>query len=226
MGNTLSFGKSKGGAAGSKIQYMELERGDNTFRIIGGLLPYYKYWIKSPTGQSIPMECLQFNRMEEEFDNSAEDPVKELGLKDPFDPSKDLTCKWAYMVQVINRKTKQVEVLELKKDIFTGIQSVAEQLEADPADLENGFEVVVKKAKTGPKVYNVEYSVRELMCKQKPVTDEDRALIAKAKDISELFPRKTPAEQRADLVRIMTPRNEDSDPDPDVDPKLGIDDID
>lgn len=198
----LAWGKSNGEAKKSDVTYMKLADGDNKFRIVSGVLPMYTYWVKGPTGKDVPFECLQFERDQERFVNTNRDPVKErLG--------KDVRCQWSYKCQVINRATGKVEVLQLKKSIMEGIMSVVEQVGCNPADFDEGIEFVVARKKTGPKAFNVEYTVKQLMCKQSPLSDEDRALIKDIKDLDELFPRQTPDAQAEGLDKFLSGGDED-----------------
>ena len=41
-------------------------------------MPRYCYWVVTTEGKKMPVECLQFNRQTESFDNSAQDPFKEI----------------------------------------------------------------------------------------------------------------------------------------------------
>ena len=192
----LSWGKTNGEAKKSDVTYMKLADGDSTFRIVSGVLPMYTYWVKSPAGKDVPFECLQFDREQERFVNSNRDPVKErLG--------KDTKCQWSYKCQVINRATGKVEVLQLKKSIMEGIISVAGQLGCDPSDYDTGVEFTVNRKKTGPKQFNVEYTVKQLICKQKPLTAEDLELIKELKAIETLFIRPTADEQAESLEKFL-----------------------
>ncbi len=185
----LGFDSFNGGAKKSEVVYMKLVDGDNVFRILPkSLLPSYQFWITGANGKQLPFEALQFDRENERFDNTRSCPVKALGLKDPKDPTKDLRCTYAYKCLVLNKATGKVEVLTLKKGIVEEIKLVANQLEVDPTDLENGIWFTVTRKKSGPMAFNVEYSIKQLLCKPSALTAEEKALVAAAKSIDEMFP--------------------------------------
>ena len=186
----VGFGGFNGGAKKSNVTYMKLADGDNTFRILpNSFLPSYTYWVKGKNGKDIPFESLQFVRQDEVFDNTTPCPVKALDLRDA--DGKPLRCSWSYKCLVVNKATGKVEVLQLKKGIVEGIQDVAGQLEIDPTDLDTGTWITVKRTKTGPHAFNVDYSVQQLRCKSEPVSDEVRKLIEESKSIDEMFPQET-----------------------------------
>ena len=200
----ISFGSAKGTAQTSAVTYMKLATGRNVFRIIGGLLPRYCYWVKNPnTGKEVPFECIQFNRELEKFINSTPDPIK--------DRFPELRCKWSYACQVINRATGKVEVLQLKKDILEGIMATASQMKdgegVDPSDPIEGIEFVVERKKTGPNTFDVSYTVLQLASKQKPLSEEDLKLVAAATPIDDLFPVPTYKEQAEALDAFLSRTN-------------------
>jgi hypothetical protein len=102
-------------------------------------------------------------------------------------------------------------VLNLKKKLFEQILTAAESL-GDPTDPDTGFDVVFKRSKTGPLPFNVEYTLKALACKVRPLTDAERAVIAAEKTIDEKYPRPTPDDILKALERI-TKGSEDEDTD-------------
>lgn len=200
----LGFGQFNGGAVKSEVTYMKLNEGDNTFRILpNSLLPSYQYWVKGANGKELPFEALQFNRTNEKFENFRNCPIKDLGLKDPKDPSKDLRCTYAYKCLVLNKATGKVEVLTLKKGLVEEIKSVANQMGIDPTDLDTGTWFTVVRKKTGPLAFNVEYSVKQLLCKPSALTAEEKAIVAASKSIDEMFPLETYDAQLARLQKHL-----------------------
>lgn len=198
----VGFNSFNGSAKKSDVTYMKLVDGDNTFRIVpNSFLPGYSYWVKGANGKDLPFEALQFDRESERFDNTRPCPVRSLGLKDK--EGKDLRCSWSYRCLVINEKTNQVEVLQLKKGIIEGIQDVASQMQIDPTDPDTGTWITVKRTKTGPLPFNVDYSVQQLRCKSTPLSPEHRQLIEDAKPIDEMFPLETYEGQLARLKKHL-----------------------
>jgi len=196
----LSFKQTKGKAQSNKVEAYEYKDGENTVRLIGGVLPRYIYWLKGTNNKDIPVECLAFSREKEKFDNVEKDHVT--------DYFPDAKCSWSYSVNCIDPKQNKVVALNLKKKLFEQIVSAAEDL-GDPTDYDTGWDVVFKRTKTGPLAFNVEYTLQVLRCKPRPLTDEERAMADAAKSIDEKFPRPTEAEVKALLEKITS--NEDGD---------------
>ena len=196
----LSFKNTKGKAQSNKVESYEYKDGENTVRLVGGVLPRYIYWLKGTNNKDIPVECLAFSREKEKFDNVEKDHVNE------YFP--DAKCSWSYSVNVIDPKQNKVVALNLKKKLFEQIVTAAEDL-GDPTDYDTGWDVVFKRVKTGPLPFNVEYTLQVLRCKARPLTDDERALANAAKNIDEKFPRPTEADVKALLDKITTQQDED-----------------
>lgn len=186
----LDFNDINGGAKKSSVDYMKLVDGMNTFRILPKTItPSYTYWVKGANGKDMPFEALTFDPKTETFDRAGSDPVRDAGVKTA--KGENLNCQWSYRCQVINKSTGEVQVLQLKKGMLTDIISASKQLGMDPTHLEKGSWISVKRVKSGPLVYNVKYEVQQLMLKPTPLTDEEKAKVAEAKPMSELFERET-----------------------------------
>lgn len=199
----LSFKNTKGKAQSNKVESFEYKDGENTVRLIGGVLPRYIYWLKGTNNKDIPVECLAFSREKEKFDNVEKDHVQE------YFP--DAKCSWSYSVNCIDPKQNKVVALNLKKKLFEQIVNAAEDL-GDPTDYDTGWDIVFKRVKTGPLAFNVEYTLSVLRCKPRALTPEERAMADAAKSIDEKFPRPTEAEVLALLEKITSnqdPEGED-----------------
>jgi len=196
----LSFKQTKGKAQSNKVDAYEYKDGENTVRLVGGVLPRYIYWLKGTNNKDIPVECLAFSREKEKFDNLEKDPVPE------FYP--DAKCSWSYSVNCIDPKQNKVVALNLKKKLFEQIVSAAEDL-GDPTDYDTGWDVVFKRIKTGPLAFNVEYTLQVLRCKPRALTAEERVMADAAKAIDEKFPRPTETEIRALLEKISQNQEDD-----------------
>jgi hypothetical protein len=196
----LSFNQSKGQAQKSEINTYKYSEGDNSVRLVGDILARYVYWIKGENDKNIPLECLSFSRNEERFVNKEKDWVRD------FYP--DLKCGWSYAMQCIH--DGDVKVLNLKKKLWEQIITAAEDL-GDPTNPETGWDVKFKRVKTGPLAYNVEYQLQVLKCKPRPLTDEERALVANLKSMDEVMVRPTPDAQKELLDRIHGATSEETD---------------
>ena len=198
----LSFKQTKGKAATNKVETYEYKDGENTVRLVGGVLPRYIYWTKGTNNKDIPIECLAFSRDKEKFDNLEKDHVP--------DYFPDLKCSWSYSINCIDPKDGRVKALNLKKKLFEQILTAAEDLN-DPTDYDTGWDVVFKRTKTGPLAFNVEYTLQVLRCKPRPLTEAERAAADAAQSIDDKFPRPTADEVKALLEKITTASAEDDD---------------
>lgn len=197
----LSFKQTKGKAQKSSVEAYEYKDGENSVRLIGGVLPRYVYWVKGTNNKDIPIECLAFSRDKEKFDNLEKDHVPE------FYP--DLKCTWSYAVNCIDPKDGKVKVLNLKKKLFEQILTAAEDL-GDPTDYDDGWDVVFKRTKTGPLAFNVEYTLQVLRCKKRSLSDSERTLADKAQSIDEKYPRPAADEVRALIEKLQKGAEEEA----------------
>jgi hypothetical protein len=182
----LKFNQVKGEAPKKeKTPSYKMVMGENKIRIYGGVLARYIYWVPNKDGQKSPVECLSFNRETETFDNAEKDWVKE------YYP--DLTPEWAYasVCMDLNADDQVVRIFNHKRKLFGVIVDMVEDL-GDPSDPENGWDIVFSRDKNGPKVYNVEYTMKQLRCKPRPLTDEERAAFEASPGIDEILRRSTP----------------------------------
>lgn len=202
----IKFTTSSGGAKKNSLEQYTYKNGDNHVRFFGDLLPRYIYWIKGDNDKNIPMECLSFDRQKEAFINVEKDWVRE------FYP--DLKCGWSYSVQCIDPADGKAKVFNLKKKLMDQILVAAEDL-GDPTDPENGWDIHFKRTKTGPNVYNVEYTLQTLKCSKsvRPLGDEEQELVASATPIDELLPRPTPDAQKELLDRVFQGNKEENEVD-------------
>lgn len=192
----ISFKNTKGKAQSNKVEAYEYKDGENTVRLVGGVLPRYIYWIKGSNNKDIPIECLAFSRDKEKFDNLEKDHVPQ------FYP--DLKCSWSYTVNCIDPKDGKVKALNLKKKLFEQIVSTAQDLELDPTDFDEGFDIVFNRTKTGPLAFNISYDLKPLKCKKRALTDAEREVALAAKSIDEKYPRPTEAEVLALLEKVTS----------------------
>ena len=191
----ISFKNTKGKAQSNKVEAFEYKDGENTVRLIGGILPRYVYWLKGSNNKDIPVECLAFDREAEKFNNLEKDHVQEF-----FPEAK---CSWSYSINCIDPKDGKVKALNLKKKLFEQIMTAAEDL-SDPTDYDTGWDVIFKRVKTGPLAFNVEYQLQPLRCKPRKLTEAERAAADAAKTIDEKYPRPTEAEVLALLEKITS----------------------
>ena len=189
----LSFGESKGSANKNSVDAYVFKNGDNRIRIVGDILARYVYWVEGENKKNIPMECLAFDRNEEAFNN------KEVDWVQKYYP--DLKCQWSYMVQCIDEG--KIKVVNLKKKLWQQVVTAAKDL-GDPTDPETGWDICFSREKTGPNVFNVEYTLQVIKCQKatRPLTEEEKELIKDLKSMDDVMPRPTPESQKEFLDRI------------------------
>lgn len=179
--------------------------GRNQIRIIGNVVPSYKYWLKTKDGTSVPMECLGFNRDTEQFDNRTRDVVRE------FFPDKK--CSWAYQSLVIDREDGKVKLFDHKKKLFESVLDAAKKKMGDPTDPETGWDVVFTREKTGPQAYNVEYRLETFELENKPLTEADKKAIDESVEtygtIEEIAKVPTPEDQESFIRSNILPNEND-----------------
>ena len=197
----LAFNQTKGEAQKSSINSYQYKDGDNKVRLVGDVLARYVYWLKGENEKNIPFECLSFDRNEERFNNKEKDWVRE------YYP--DLKCGWSYAMQCLD--DGKVKVINLKKKLWEQILTAAEDL-GDPTNPEAGWDICLKRVKTGPLPYNVEYQLQALKCKPRALDADEMAAIEGIKSMDEVMPRPTPDAQKELLDRLRNaPSQEDAD---------------
>jgi hypothetical protein len=209
----IKFADLKGKASKSGPPRMKLQDGLNTFRIVSSIVPGYKYWVKSKDGTSIPIDCLGFNKETEEFDNKTTDWVKH------FFPGKN--CSWAYTSFVIDRADGKLKILDHKKKLLGQVISAAEKKFGDPSDPEAGWDIIATRKKTGPKVFDVEYTLEVFDIEPAPLSDEDKELLVEMPDIEEFLKSPTPEVQKEFIEKYILGDGEDKEDDDEAPAEFG-----
>lgn len=195
-----AFGNTKGKAASGADLY-KFKDGENTLRLVGGVLPRYMYWLKSANDKQIPVECLSFDREKEKFTNKEVDHVQKA--------FPEVRCSWAYTMMCLDPTDGKVRPIALKKKLFEQIMSAADDL-GDPTDPVTGWDIVFKRAKTGPLAFNVEYTLSVLRCKTRALSPEELEVVNAAETIDKVYPRPTPADVLILLNKIQGVETEES----------------
>jgi len=167
--------------------------GDTKVRFVGEVLPRYVYWVITKEGKKMPVECLQFNRQTESFDSNARDPMKEL-------PAEVYSEKpqFAYVCNVLDRTDGKIKLFDVKATVYKQIVDYARNPEyGNPADLEKGYDITIKKEKTGPLPQNVKYTCVPART-SKALSAEERAL--ELYEVSKMYKRPTYEEQKKWLL--------------------------
>lgn len=205
-----NFTQTKGGANSNKVVYAKLVSGvPFQFRIVGDVHRSYCYWIKNVAGKMGKFENLAFDPETETFTSGEGDPIREAGITELNSYTKKvepIRSKRNYSIQVLNRATSQIEVLDLKKSIFDGIINYMQDAEIEDV---TSVEWVVKK--TGTTWTDTKYELSVLLTQKankdtdavKALHEADKELITKAKPITELFPRETFEQQKKRLATFL-----------------------
>jgi hypothetical protein len=188
------FGETNGEAKKGGIYY-KYKDGTQILRLVGQIVPRYQYWKSTSEGKSLSIECLSFDRDAEKFTNVEKDWFQH------YFP--DAKCSWGYVAQIIDPEdNSRVILISLKKKYWQQVQTVANEL-GDPTDADNGWDLVLTKASTGPKAFNVEYTVEQLKCKPRALTNKERQAVADMGPIDKLVIRSTPEEQRTFIEKAF-----------------------
>lgn len=163
--------QNKGNGERREIKRLSLGIGDTRIRLIGNLMPRYVYWVVTKEGRKMPIECLQFNRETESFDNSVPDPVQEIDDEVYADKA-----SFAYVCNVIDRADGENKLMDLRSTIYQQIVDYATNPDyGNPADIANGYDLTIKKEKTGPLPQNVKYTIIPAR-NNSPLTDEEKSM--------------------------------------------------
>jgi len=190
-------GKQGGGSGDGdrrEIVRLKLENGDTKVRLVGDVLPRYVRWVVTNEGKKFPVEALNFDRATEEWNNSLPDPMSEV----PEEVFSDKP-QFAYVCNIINRGSTQVELFDIKATIYKEVVNYAVDPDyGNPADENEGYDITVTREKTGPLPQNVKYSVRPGRASS-PLTDEEKAM--ELYDLDKIFKRQTYDEQKQWLLK-------------------------
>ena len=188
--------------------------GINRIRIVGPVIPGYKYWLKAKDGSPIPMDCLSFDREAEQFTNKKIDYVRK------FFPA--MKCSWAYQSYVIDREdNNKIKLFDHKKKLFEQVLHAAKSKLGDPTDPKNGWDIVFTRKKTGPKAFNVEYTLEVFELQNSPLSEEDMKAFAEATPLEEVLKLPTPEEQKNFIETYILGEDEEEE---DVPDELAADD--
>lgn len=205
-----NFNSTRGTGASPKVTYAKLVSGvPFVCRIHGDILRSYSYWLTSAAGKKAKFENLSFSREDESFSSGEQDAVRELGITELNSYTKKvepIKSKRTYMVQVINRATSTMEVLDLKTSIFNDIIQYMRDMEVERVE---DLELVITK--TGVKWNEVKYSLNIIATQKankdtdavKALHEADKELLKDAPSIFELFPRESYEAQKRRLQTFL-----------------------
>jgi hypothetical protein len=195
----VSWDKAKGTTGSNSSARKEIERinigiGDTRLRLIGEVMPRYVYWVVTTEGKKMPVECLRFDRQKESFNDSIKDPMKEI--------SEDIYAEkpqFAYVCNVIDRTDGKIKIFDLRSTIYKQVVDYATNPDyGNPADDDSGYDITIKKEKTGPLPQNVKYSVIPARSNS-AVTETEKKL--ELFELDKIYKRQTYEEQKQWLLQ-------------------------
>jgi hypothetical protein len=195
----VAWDKAKGKQSSGSNQRKEIERlslsiGDTKVRLIGDVMPRYCYWVVTTEGKKMPVECLSFSRETESFDNNAQDPFKEIDTAIYSDKP-----QFSYVCNVIDRTDGKIKLFDLRATIYSQIVDYASNPEyGNPADAAKGYDLTVKKEKTGPLPQNVKYTVVPARSNIALTEDEQKLELF---ELDRIYKRQTYDEQKEWLLQ-------------------------
>ena len=149
-----------------EIQRLQLPIGDTKIRLVGELMPRYVYWITTTEGKRMPVECLSFSR----------------------------ETQFAYICNIIDRRDGQIKIFDLKSTIYRQIVDFAGNPEyGNPAHPDTGYDITVKKEKTGPLPQNVKYTCLPARASTALTEEEKKAELF---ELNRIYKRQTYEEQK------------------------------
>ena len=177
-----------------EIERMTMNIGDNKLRLIGDVLPRYCYWVTTTEGRKMPVECLEFSRETESFDNSTANPFKDIDEAVYSDKP-----QFSYVCNIIDRADGKIKLFDLRSTIYSQIVDYASNPEyGNPADPTTGYDLTVKKEKTGPLPQNVKYTTIPARASVALTEDE---LKLELFDLSRIYKRQNYDEQKEWLMQ-------------------------
>jgi hypothetical protein len=161
---------ASGGGARAEIVRLRIDKDTTKVRIVGNVKPRYIRWVTTNEGKKHPLECLSFDSDTEEFVN-ARDPFREIDESVYAEKP-----QFAYVVNVIDRADGKLKLMDLKTTVYKQLIEYARDPDyGSPADPDNGYDITIKREKTGPLPQNVKYSVMPSRSTV-PLTENERAL--------------------------------------------------
>jgi len=184
-----NFMDVKGNAGGRLVRDYKYRTGHNALRLVGPILPRYVYFdfTDPKTKRTVPLDALHFDREKESFGDSSQDPVSALfGRK--------YTPKWSYAILGFDVSPQgdpnKILVVNLKKNLYKDIRSLAQKRLGDPTDPEDGWTVVFEREDPGTGPFGIKYVIDPFECSSNKgaLTDAQKEVYEATPPISELLP--------------------------------------
>jgi hypothetical protein len=189
--------QSSGNSERRDIQRLTMGLGDTKIRLVGDVMPRYCYWVVTKEGKKMPVECIEFDREKETFVSSNPNPFKEIDA-DVYSEKP----QFSYVCNVIDRSDNSIKLLDLRQTIYAQIVDYATNPDyGNPADETGGYDLTIKKEKTGPLPQNVKYTLIPAR-NNSPLTSEEQAL--ELFDLNKIYKRPDYDTQKEWLMQNTT----------------------
>jgi hypothetical protein len=189
-----SLKKPQAQGNGRDIKRLRTDGPETRVRFVGDVLPRYVYWITTAEGKRMPVECLEFDRESEQFSARNRDPFKEIS-----EAVYDEKPTFSYVCNVIDRKDGEIKLMDLKTTIYKQVIDYAVNPEyGNPSDPDEGYDITIKKEKTGPLPQNVKYTVMPSR-NTVPLTEAEKEM--DLYNLDTMFKRPTYEEQKEFLLK-------------------------
>ncbi len=122
--------------------YMTLEEGANTFRVLSPAIVGYEWWVETQAEGRRPVRVRTLDEIPDE-------------VRETTDSRQRVKHFWAFTVY--NYKTQTIQILEVKqKTVMRAIEAFVKNPKwGDP----QGYDLVIEKVRTGSQERDVEYNV-------------------------------------------------------------------
>lgn len=123
-------------------KYMQLEDGENRFRVLSSAIIGWEYWTQDQDGNRAPVRVKTYNEVPDSVKHATDNRNKAKHF-------------WAFVVY--NFTTKEIQILEFtQKTIMRSVESLVNNPKwGSPKD----YTITIIRSKTGSKDIDVEYSV-------------------------------------------------------------------
>lgn len=186
-----------GGGQRREIERLKFPEGPTRVRLLGDVTPRYVYWVTTKEGKKNPVECLSYDRETQSFNDSKDDPIKEIS--EEALGGQELKPQFAFVCNAIDRGDGKIKIFDLKSTIFRQIVDIAKNPDyGNPADDKDGFDITITKEKTGPLPQNVKYTVMPGR-NNTPLTEEEKKL--ELYDLTKMHKVPTYEEQKEWLMK-------------------------
>jgi hypothetical protein len=126
----------------SQSNYMELEEGQNSFRIVSSAIVGYEWWVENAEGGRKPVRVRTADLIPAAVKNT---------------PDKRNAPRHFWAFAVFNYKTNSLQILELKQ--ITIMESIEALVKNSKWGSPKKYDIIIEKIKTGSQAWDIKYNV-------------------------------------------------------------------